>query len=65
MAKRTEWRITVKYLFPDGTPGTISSIIKGRKAAQIQATYDEGWVFAHGRTVVSTEIVEIKGETPC
>ncbi len=65
MARRTKWRITVKYLYPDGTPSAINAIAKGRKAAQIQAAYAEGWVEAHKRTIVSTGIVEIKKEAPC
>ncbi len=65
MAKRTEWQVTVRYLYPDGTPGAISSTVKGRNAARIQSAYVEGWIVAHGRTIVSTEIVEIKEETPC
>ncbi len=63
MAKRTKWRITVKYLYPDGTPSAINAIAKGRKTAEMQAAWAEGWVMAHKRTIVSTEIVEIK-ETP-
>jgi hypothetical protein len=60
MAKRTQWHIECHYLYPDGTPGTITQDLLGLKAAQEHAEYVKGWVLAHKRTIVSVAVTEIK-----